>query len=193
MKLQRLLIFLTIASSFLMISACKGGGSTEFGELAVHITDAKPLLPEGAENVTNLFLNITGVSVHKSGGGWIALPLVEGPPHTIDLLRSINGNTTEIVPPVLLKYGKYTQIRLEIESATIRFDNVVDSEVVIPPDHFKTEKYFLFDVDESGPIDIVIDFDLSQSLEVTDTFGTPSYILNPVLHIFDALETNMVT
>jgi len=188
MKLYRLLIFLTIASSFLMIAACgdDGIGSTRYGEVLVNMTDAKPLLPEGAENVTNLLISISGVSVHKSGGGWISLPLEEGSPHTIDLLQFINSNTTEIVPPVLLEYGKYTQIRLEIESATIRFDNDVESDVVIPSDHFKTDKNFLFDVNKPGPIDIIIDFDLSQSLEVTDPFGTPSYILNPVLHIVDA-------
>ncbi|HSQ85472.1 MAG TPA: hypothetical protein VLM43_12190, partial [Desulfobacterales bacterium] len=36
--------------------------------------------------------------------------------------------------------------------------------------------------------DIIIEFDLSQSLKITDPFGTPSYILNPVLHIVDAVE-----
>jgi len=189
MKLYRLLIFLTIIFLFLIITACGGGGgSIRYGEVIVHMTDAKPLLPEGAEDFTNLWITIAGVSVHKSGGGWISLPLEEGPPHTIDLLQLINGNTTKIVPSVLLEYGKYTQIRLEIESATIRFDNDVESDVVIPSDHFKTDKNFLFNVNEPGPIDIIIDFDLSQSLKLTDPFGTPSYILNPVLHIVDALE-----
>jgi len=144
------------------------------------------LLPEGSKNVTNLWITFTGVLVHKSGGGWISLPLTGDPPHIIDLLQFIDGNTTEIVTPTLLEYGKYTQIRLEIESATIRFDNDVESDVVIPSDHFKTDKNFLFDVNKPGPIDIIIDFDLSQSLEVTDPFGTPSYILNSVLHIVDA-------
>ena len=181
-------MFLTIVSSFLMITACGGGigGSIEYGEVAMHITDAKPLLPEGSKNVTNLWITFTGVLVHKSGGGWISLPLTGDPPHIIDLLQFIDGNTTEIVTPTLLEYGKYTQIRLEIESATIRFDNDVESDVVIPSDHFKTDKNFLFDVNKPGPIDIIIDFDLSQSLEVTDPFGTPSYILNSVLHIVDA-------
>ena len=43
-------MFLTIVSSFLMITACGGGsgGSIEYGEVAMHITDAKPLLPEGS-------------------------------------------------------------------------------------------------------------------------------------------------
>ncbi len=192
MKLYRLLIFLTITSSFIIITACGGGGggSIGYGEVIVHMTDAKPLLPEGAENVTNLWITIADVSVHKSGGGWISLPLEEGPPHTIDLLQLINGNTTEIVPPVLLEYGKYTQIRLIVDSATIRFDNepTTDSPVVIPLKHLKTDKNFLFDVDEPKAVNIVIDFDLSQSLVVTDPLGTPSYKINPVIHIVRAAE-----
>ena len=190
MKLYRLIIFLTIAFSFLMIAACGDGGvgSKRYGEVLVHMTDAKPLLPVGAESVKNLLLRIKGVSVHKSGGGWISLSLGECPLHTIDLLQYVNGKTTKIVPSALLEYGKYTQIRLEIDRATIRFDNDVESDVVIPSDHFKTDKIFLFNVNEPGPIDIIIDFDLSQSLKITDPFGIPSYILNPVLHIVDALE-----
>ena len=190
MKLYRLIIFLIIAFSFLMIAACGDGGvgSIKYGEVLVHMTDAKPLLPVGAESVKNLLLSIKGVSVHKLGGGWISLPLGEGPLHTIDLLQYVNGKTTKIVPSALLEYGKYTQIRLEIENATIRFDNDVESDVDIPFDHFKTDKNFLFNVNKPGPIDIIIDFDLSRSLKITDPFGTPSYILNPILHIVDALE-----
>jgi len=192
MKLHRLLIFLTIASSFLMITACGGGGggSIEYGEVAMHITDTKPLLPEGAKNVTNLWITFTGVLVHKSGGGWISLPLTGDPPHIIDLLQFIDGNTTKIVPPALLEYGKYTQIRLLIDSAIIRFNNDpdTDSPVVIPPEHLKTDKNFIFDVDKPAAVDIIIDLDLSQSLVVTDPFGTPSYKLNPVLHIVRASE-----
>ena len=193
MKPHRLLIFLTIASSFLMITACGGGGggsSIGSGEVSMSITDAKPLLPEGTGQVTNLWITFTGVSVHKSGGGWISLPLIGDPPHIIDLLQFIDGKTTEIVPPVLLEYGKYTQVRLAIESATIRFDNDPDTDlpVVISPDHLKTDKNFIFDVDETAAVDIIIDLDLSQSLVVTDPFGTPSYKLNPVLHIVRTSE-----
>ena len=193
MKLHRLLIFLTIASSFLMITACGGGGGSSIGhgEVAMHITDAKPLLPEGAENVTNLWITLTGVLVHKSGGGWISLPMTGDPPSiTIDLLQISNGVTTEIVRPVLLEYGKYTQIRLLIDSATIRFDNDPDTDsiVVVPPEHLKTDKNFIFDVDKPAAVDVVIDLDLSQSLVVTDPFGTPSYKINPVIHIVRATE-----
>jgi len=195
MKFHRLLIFLTIASSFLMITACGGGGSIGSGAVAMHITDAKPLLPEGAGDVTNLFITFTGISVHKSGDGWISLPLAEGPSHTIDLLQFINSKTTEIVPPVLLEYGKYTQIRLKIESATIRFDDdpTTDSTVIIPPAYLKTDKNFILDVNKPEAVDIILDFDLSQSLVVTYPFGKPSYKLNPVLHIVRAAEAATIT
>lgn len=198
MKLYRLVMFLTIVSSFLMITACGGGsgGSIEYGEVAMHITDAKPLLPEGSKNVTNLWITFTGVLVHKSGGGWISLPLTGDPPHIIDLLQFIDGNTTEIVTPTLLEYGKYTQIRLKIESAMIRFDDDpnTDSPVIIPPAYLKVDENFIFDVNEPVPIDIIIDFDLSQSLIVTDDgSGTFSYKLKPVLHIVDALETATIS
>ena len=191
MKLHRLLIYLLIVSSFLMITACGGGGgSIGSGEVSMSITDAKPLLPEGAGNVTNLWVTFTDVLVHKSGGGWISLPLSGDSPYIIDLLQFNDGKTTEIVPPVLLEYGKYTQVRFTIESATIRFDYDpgTDSPVIIPPEHLKTDKNFIFDVDKPAAVDIMIDLDLSQSLVVTDPFGTPSYKLIPVLHIVRASE-----
>ncbi len=175
-----------------MITACGGGGgdSTGSGEVSMSITDAKPLLPDG---VTNLWVTFTEVLVHKSGGGWISLPLTGDLPYnTIDLLQFSDGKTTELVPPVLLEYGKYTQIRLVIESATIKFDNEKVCDVEIPSEHLKTDKNFIVEVDQSAA-DIVIDFDLSRSLVVTDPFGTPSYKLKPVLHIVEASEAATIT
>jgi hypothetical protein len=194
MKVHKLFIYLLIASSFLMITACGGGGgdSTGSGEVSMSITDAKPLLPDGA---TNLWITFTEVLVHKSGGGWISLEMPYTP-YTIDLLQFVDGDTTELVPPVLLEEGKYTQIRLVIESATIRFDNdppeALPTPVEIPSGNLKTDKNFIVEVDQSAA-DIVIDFDLSRSLVVTDPFGTPSYKLKPVLHIVEASEAATIT
>ena len=196
MKVHKLFIYLTIAASFLMITACGGGGgdSTGSGELAIDITDAKPMLPEG---VTNFWVTFTDVLVHKPGGGWISLPLTgDLPSNTIDLLQFQSGDTTELVPPVLLESGKYTQIRLVIESAGIRFDNDLITDpptpVEIPSEHLKTDKNFIVEVDQSAA-DIVIDFDLSQSLVVTGPSETPSYKLKPVLHIVKASEAATIT
>jgi len=149
------------------------------------------LLPEG---VTNLWVTFTEVLAHRSGGGgWESLPMPRTP-YTLDLLQFWGGNTTELVPPVMLVSGKYTQIRLviaEVDGAFIRFDNDNQKKypVVIPSENLKTDKNFDFDVETGRAASILIDFDLSQSLVVTyDGLGTPSYKLKPVLHIVSASE-----
>jgi hypothetical protein len=198
MKLTRFIIWPLIVSSLLMITACGGGGgggSIGSGEVSMSITDAKPLLPEGANQATNLTVTFTDILVHKSGGGWTSLPLTgDLPSTTIDLLQFYGENTTEIVPPVLLEYGKYTQIRIVVSEARISFDDGLNWDpVVIPSENLKTDKNFTFDPIDPAAADIIIDFDLSQSLVVTDPFGTPSYKLKPVLHIVRASEAATIT
>lgn len=192
MKFHRMLIYLLTAALFLMIAACKGGvgNAVGYGEVIVHLTDARPFLPKGADRATNLWITFSAVSVHKSGDGWILLPLAKNPSHTIDLLQLTEGNTIEMVSPTLVEYGKYTQIRLILDSATIRFDNDpdTDSSVNIPLEYLKIDQSFLLEVDEPKAVDIVIDFDLSKSLIVDDAFETPSFKLHPVLHIVRASE-----
>jgi hypothetical protein len=197
MKVHKLFIYLLVAATFLMITACGGGGgggSAGSGELAIDITDAKPLLPTG---VTNFFVTFTDVLAHRSGGGgWESLPMPQET-YTIDLLQFHSGETTELVPPVILESGKYTQIRLVVSEAKLRIvENDVTTEppVEIPSENLKTDKNFDFNVEPGGAVDILIDFDLSQSLVVTyDGSGTPSYKLKPVLHIVDASEAATIS
>jgi hypothetical protein len=151
------------------------------------MTDAKPVLPD---NLTHCFVTIDEVLVHKSGGAWESLRMVQTP-YTIDLLQFSDGSTTEFVPPVALASGKYTQIRLSVTNAVLRFDNGVttqDVTVTIPSGNLKTDKNFDFDVTDSAAVDITVDFDLSKSIVVEGPVGTPSYKLKPVLHIVDTTE-----
>lgn len=194
-KLTSMVLLLCLVSVTLFLIGCGGssgggsGGTTGgTGTLSMSITDAKPMLPTG---VTNLFVTFEEVLVHKSGGSWISLPLVQTS-YTIDLLQFQDGNTTEFVPPTKLNAGKYTQIRLVVSSATIRFDNggtTEDRPVDVPSGKLKTDKNFIFDVIENSAVDIVIHFDLSKSLVVTGPAANPSYKLKPVMHLFeDPLE-----
>jgi hypothetical protein len=69
-----------------------------------------------------------------------------------------------------------------------------DDAVTIPSENLKTDKNFSFDVQGGGAADITIDFDLSQSIVVTDDgSGTLSYKLKPVLHIVDTVEAATIT
>lgn len=188
MKNSKSLLWLILISCLIFIAACGSGGSgganVGSGTIQMSITDAKPMLPDGA---TNLFVTFEEVLVHKSGGRWISLPLVQTP-YTIDLLQFHSGNTTELVPPTKLAAGKYTQVRIVISGATIRFDDgssTRDEPVDVPSGNLKTDKNFIFDVIEPSAIDIVIHFDLSKSLVVTGPAAKPSIKLKPVLHLFE--------
>jgi hypothetical protein len=83
-------------------------------------------------------------------------------PYTIDLLQFTEGLTTEFVPPVALPSGNYTQVRLSVVSAKIRFNNDPNTEVDlrVPSENLKTDQNFDVDVDASAAVDITVDFDL---------------------------------
>ena len=190
MKVLKQGAWIILSLSLLIVVSCGGGGggSVGYGEVSMDITDAKPLLPEGT---TNLWVTFTEVLAHKSGGGWMSLPLPESP-YTIDLLYFSDGFTTELVPPVSLESGKYTQIRIVVSEAEISIDDgekVTDYPIIIPSGNLKTDKNFTFDVLGGGALYITVDFDLSQSIVVTDDgSGTLSYKLKPVLHIVETFE-----
>jgi len=168
------------------LSCSDGGGSSGTtagtGIVSMSITDAKPMLPA---NITAFKVKFDEVLVHKSGGGWISLPMAESP-HVIDLLQFIDGDTTEFVPPVRLEYGKYTQVRIVISEAWITVsegNNEIESVVTIPSENLKTDKNFVFDVEDPTGVDIIVDFDLSMSLKVDNNISPSTYSCKPVLHL----------
>jgi hypothetical protein len=168
----------------LLVAACGGGGGDDddSGTATFSVTDAKPLLPD---NVTNFLVEFSEIWVHKTGQGWIQLDLVDDPPYTIDLLQFQDCKTTELVPPTELSSGKYTQVRIVVDSATMTFDKGESTEdVTVPSESLKTDKNFTFEVTEGSFVDIVIHFDLSMSLIVSGTEQDPIYKLKPVLHLF---------
>jgi len=176
MKATRTLLGLLFLATFLLIFAgCSdsgnsgaSGGSTR---LSVALTDARPMLPGGAETATNLEVTFAAVEVHLSGGGWRSLPLAGTPTHSIDLLRFHDGATTELVPPVALDNGMYTQIRIVVSAARISFD----------------------DGAAWSAVDLVVDFDLSQSLVVSPGQGTAIYKLKPVLHVVQTVHASEIS
>lgn len=193
MRMTKSLIALGTMILLAVTFGCGGSGggssdsSTGTGTVSLSMTDAKPMLPD---NVTNCFVTIDEVLVHKSGGAWEPLRMVQTP-YTIDLLQFSDGSSTEFVPPVALASGKYTQIRLSVTNVILRFDNGVttqDVTVTIPSGNLKTDQNFDFDVAESAAVDITVDFDLSKSIVVEGPSGSPSYKLKPVLHIVETTE-----
>jgi hypothetical protein len=164
-----------------LLSGCGGdggGSSGSSGAVSMNITDAKPFLP--VSDVESVSITFNEVSVHKSGGGWTTLATATQP-YTIDLYQFSNGAKTQFVPAVQLESGKYTQVRIGVTSAAIKFIGVPQPVgLEIPSENLKTDKNFEFNVQGGGAVDLTIDFDLSQSIVAT---GTGTYQLKPVLHL----------
>ena len=172
-KIRPYLLILAIPLFFL---GCAGDNG-DSGTLKVYVTDAKPVLPSGTEQV---LITFEEVMVHKAGGDWVSLPLVQIP-YTINLLQFSGGATTRLVPPVELDSGKYTQVRIVVTAASILFSGDPERyEVEVPSGKLRTDKNFDFDVAGGAAVDLTVDFDLSQSIVVT---GSDRYELKPVLHI----------
>lgn len=171
--------YLLALAILLFLFGCGGGGSSSSsstGIVSIGITDAKPLLPSGT---TGVLITFNEVSVHRAGGGgWTSLPLAQSP-YTLDLYQFTDGTGTDLVPPVELVTGKYTQIRIGVTEAKIVI-NGNEEQVEIPSEYLKTDKQFDFVVVGGGAVDLTVDFDLSQSIVVT---GQGTYQLKPVLHI----------
>jgi hypothetical protein len=185
---KKFFLFALMTCAVLLLFSCGGGGGegTSSGTFSMAITDAKPVLPAG---VVHVFVTIDEVSVHQSGGDWVSLPLAQTP-FTIDLLEFTDGKTTQLVPQVSLTSGKFTQVRLGVESATIVTDTDEQFPVEIASGDLKTDKNFDFDVTGGGAVALTVDFDLSQSLVVT---GSNQYKLKPVLHLVSTAEAATIT
>ncbi len=170
-----------------LISACGGGGGgSSSGSLSMALTDAKPALPAG---IAHVVVTIDEVSVHQSGGQWISLTLAQTP-FTVDLIQFTDGRTTQLVPQATLTPGKYTQVRLGVQSASIITDTGEQIPVEIASGDLKTDKNFDFDVTGGGAVALTVDFDLSQSLVAT---GSGKYKLKPVLHLVATSEAATIT
>ncbi len=171
-------ILLGLALAMMMsISGCgDGSDSPSQGTVTANMTDAKPTLPDG--NVESVSITFNEVSVHKSGGGWVTLPTAQQP-YTLDLYQFNDGRKTQIVPPVKIDSGKYTQVRIGVVSGTMTISGH-EYPLEIPSSNLRTDKNFEFDVPKDGAVDLTVDFDLSQSIVAT---GAGTYQLKPVLHL----------
>ena len=175
-------VFCAIFSGIILMLlwGCGGSGNSgaDSGTLSVDVADAKPLLPDG---ITGLEIQFSKVRVHTSGGGWEDCDVITDP---IDLLQLHSGKSAVLVPNCLIKAGKITQLRFEIENARIvKSGALEDMDLDIPPSEtLKTDKNFTVDIGNGAFVALTAHFDPTRSIVVT---GPPnsSYRLKPVIHL----------
>jgi hypothetical protein len=95
-----------------------------------------------------------------------------------------SGKSAVLVPNCLIKAGKVTQLRFEIDNARIVKSGVVEAmDLDVPPSGtLKTDKNFTVDMGEGAFVALTAHFDPTRSIVVT---GPPnsSYRLKPVIHL----------
>lgn len=165
-------IILLAALSLLLV-----GCAEEYGTLALSLTDA-PL-----ENVEALEVTITDIAVHTAGGqmaetnttaplaGW---NVISEETQTFDLIEI--KDTTVPLGTSDLPIGKYTQVRLTVESATATIDGE-EYDVNVPSGVIKLNHPF--DILAGVTTSLTLDFDAEQSLTETGN----GYNLKPTIKI----------
>jgi len=93
-----------------------GGTSSTTGSVSIRLTDSP------FSDAKALLVTFSDVSVHQADpGDWKTIPFASGASRTCDL-KKLNG-ATDVLGVGALAAGKYTQIRLNVSSAALYFDN----------------------------------------------------------------------
>jgi hypothetical protein len=140
-----------------------------------------------------VLVTFTSVSVHASGGSFMTVPFAGGTAsRTCDLKRLVDS--LDMLGIGALSPGHYTQIRLDVTSAAIYFDNPSSgptacsaalpspagrsAAVVVPSGEVILNREF--DLPSTSSTTIVLDFDGEQSLRHT---GNGTYMMTPVIGV----------
>jgi hypothetical protein len=137
-------------------------------------------------------VTFSGVSAHLTGADFITLPFVgHATMRTCDL-KKLKGYQ-DVLGTGPLTQGHYTQLRLEVVSATLYFDNAAagsacaptigapagaSAAVKIPSGDIRLNREF--DVTSAKATTILLDFDGDQSVRQT---GNGDYQMTPVITV----------
>lgn len=165
------LVFILIVGLFIM-----GCQSQETGTLKMQITDA-PIqgLEKAQVTISQIQVHMAGVDENvETESGWVTI--VEGP-KTYDLLK-LKG-VKEILGEKDLEPGKYTQIRLVVESAKITISGT-EYELDVPSDKIKLIKPFNIEVSKTTTL--TLDFVADESIKES---GRGEYKMQPTIKVLE--------
>lgn len=196
-------VFIMILSIVVVVtfSSCGGGGgSTEVnGTLTLSLTDA-PLVDE--DNVTGVYISITGIEYHTSGDGWKSMGDFNTSVNPINLLDWQDGNSIKL-GEFSLPAGKYTQMRFMLDAAEeneqpksntgcfIEFNNDTNETLYVPSGSQTGYKAIgNYDVPVNGEVNMTADFDVRKSIVVS---GNGShYKLKPTIKLVVTNEAGSI-
>ena len=181
--MKKLFLTLMLVLAVFSFSGCSSEDKT--GTLVLQITDAPPEL-----NISSVVVTISGVMVHLaesdevvvensslenesvSSAGWI---VVVNESQTFDLIEI--KDITEFLGSAELDSGKYTQIRLVVESAVAVVDGV-EQELMIPSKVVKLTRGFVIEPNQTTTL--TLDFDAAESIHST---GNSKFVMRPTIRV----------
>jgi hypothetical protein len=198
MKNKAVFLSIGIITALLTLVGCGGNNIGEnldttgisVGRLVISITDA-PSAPE----IDRVMLTITGLSVHIAGtedaeeeqnadnGSWEELELVgaDDGKVTFDLLELQSGLQKDLAIADL-GIGKYTQIRMEVESVELDFEGTADDQDLTDAKLPSGKLKFIqpFELIAGQTTELLFDFDALKSVHQN---GNGSWICKPVIKL----------
>lgn len=176
------LSILTVLISLFIFTACSTESGPGTGTLKVSLTDAPANFEKVNIEIRQVLVNKDGNAEDSLDSGWE--PVMDDS-IVVNLLDYQNGAVLEL-GEVELEPGMYNQIRLMLGEGN---KVVVDGETyALTTPSAQQSGYKLnvnAEVQEGQVYELVIDFDVSQSIVVT---GNNRYILKPVLRTVDLQE-----
>ena len=186
-----------------VVTAAGCGGSDSgpgTGTLSLQITDA------AVDSAEHVYIQFSGLELHAAGGMSTTLYYCQDPadptktivsqapcttppaPKRLDLLALSGGLAETLLGQFTLPAGRYTWIRLAVDTAGTRDSYIVlpggaEHELTIPSgDETGLKLNRGFNVPDGGSADFTVDFDLRKSVHVT---GMGEYLLRPTLRLAD--------
>jgi hypothetical protein len=167
-------------ASFIFLFGCDSNTDpSNSGKLSLYMTDAPG-------DFTEVNVTFSEISVHRDNE-WVN---VKSDPVTINLLSYNNGNKM-LLGTKELPSGKYTQIRLIVQSADVlvngqRFNLTVPSgEIKLGPE---------FNVENGITYELVLDFDVARSVVAVGQPANPTgYKLKPVIRMSPVAVTGSIS
>jgi hypothetical protein len=198
MKATRLLYLVLALCALLALPSCGGGGggtatTSQPGSLSLSLTDAS------TDAYQAVYVTISEVQVHMSGGAW---KVVASPNKTYNLLDLVNG-VREQLGIAELDAGNYTEMRLIIGETPDGGINVLSQEhpyanYVIDqndnehelkvPSGYQTGIKIVkgFTINANQTTELILDFDASASVVVAGKSG--KWLLKPTIKVLETTE-----
>ncbi len=185
--MKRITIFLTALIFVFGFNACESNESDK-GVINLSITDA----PVDQDDISGVFITVTGIQYHTDVEGWITFEEFEGP-QIFNLLDLTRGES-DMLGSFELNGGKYTQLRFMLDAPIqgqgtpsnpgcyVQFTDQSTLPLFVPSGSesgFKAVGEFTVPI--NGDVDITADFDVRKSIIATN--NTEQYILKPTIRI----------